>query len=122
MAVTLCTSGTALLKAGSGANIVFRDANADGNWTTLINQAEAYLSVVCREDWVTDYSGLDANIKLILEEATSNLAAVYAIFYDTSGYLDRAEAEDIASILLHRVEEIVKILKDQQGTTYVKGA
>ncbi|MAH51811.1 hypothetical protein CMI37_38700 [Candidatus Pacearchaeota archaeon] len=122
MVNTLSQSGACLLKAGSGANIKFRDGNAETNWSVLINQAEAFISLVSREDWVTKYSTLDPIIKLVLEDAVSSLAAAYAVMNDVTGYSERQEAEDVVSVNLFKADQIMNLLREQKHTTFVKNS
>ena len=119
---TLCTSGAALVKAGIGLSVEWNLSGAatELKWDSVIPQAEGYLSTLVREDLVTNYASYDSNIKLILEEACSNLAAIYAIQWDMSGYTSRQEAESMINILFERVRQIVEILDDQKGVSFVK--
>jgi len=121
---TLCISGAAILKAGQNVNLewTMSGASTEEKWDSVIPQAEAYLSTVTREDLVANYASYDSNIKLILEEACSNLAAIYAIQWNMSGYTSRVEAEDMVNILFERVRQIVEILKDQKRTSFVSNS
>lgn len=116
MVGTLCLSGAVLLKAGANVNSAIAN---DADLVSFINQAEGFLSTAVREDLVTNYAGYDSIIKLILEEFTSNQAAIYAIKYDMWSYVTLEEAEDMVNILWARNQEILKVLIDQKGTGYV---
>jgi len=118
MTTTFCTSGAAILKAGAGIS----GAAILGNWDSLINQAESYINVMTRYNYIDNFAGLNADVKLILEEAASNLAAIYAINYDYSGITTRIEAEDRINVLWARLQQCLSLLKDQQSDTYIKGA
>ena len=116
MVVTLCTSGAVVLKAGVGANEIL-----DTEYTQLINQAEGVIATVSRVDWVAVYSTLDINIKLILEEAASNLAGMYAIQRDMSGYTSRAEAETMLDVLNAGANRAMSLLRDDKQKTFLGG-
>ena len=115
MVVTLCTSGAVVLKAGVNANEIL-----DTEYTQLINQAEGVIATVSRVDWVAVYSTLDINIKLILEEAASNLAGMYAIQRDMSGYTSRAEAQTMLDVLRDTVMRGFAILKEQDNKNWIQ--
>lgn len=118
MAATLTTSGATIFKAGAGCATGLPDANVE----QLINEAEAFLNVLCRYNWIDNYANLNADIQDILNEAASNLAAIYCIMYDMSSYSSRIEAEDMINILWARFQQCVAILKEQNSVTYMKGA
>lgn len=121
MTTTLCTSGACLLKAGKKVSSDFTGTGADAKWTTLINQAEAYLNMVTRYDWVGNYSTLDAENKKVLEMTCSDLAGSYAIVYDASGYTSRYEAELILDLLRDRISDAIKLLTNKVHTDFLTG-
>ena len=114
---TLAISGAAIEKAGANVS-----ASLNTEYDTWILEAESYLCVLSRYNWIDNYASLNADVKLILEEAVSNLAAIYAIQYDMSGYTSRVEAEDMINVLWARFNQCVKLLQDQVSVTYMKGA
>lgn len=128
MAVTLTTSGATLIKAGRNVhdNIRISGAlgiSADNIVSEFINQAESYLNIVSRYNWIDNYSSLNADVKKILDEATSNLAGIYCILYDLS-YKDtsRVEAEDRINLLWTRFKECVEMLKEDVNETFMRNA
>lgn len=118
MATTLCLSGAAILKAGHGLS----GAALVGNWDGLINQAESYINVLTRYNWIDNFASINADVQKVLEEACSNLAAIYAIQYDMNGYTTRIEAEDMINILWARFNQCIGLLINQNSVTYMKGA
>ena len=76
---TFCTTAEVLRKAGANASAT---STAEAYTNQFVKEAEGYIMVLCRSDFKTDYAGLNAEFKEILREATSNLAAMYAIQYD----------------------------------------
>ena len=116
MTVTLCTSGTALRKAGSNVSSTVTASGA--MIENFINQAESTINVNTRYNWVDAYSGLDDDVKMILEEVASNLAAIYCINYDMSS-IGRKEAETRVDILWARFTRILRTLEDKKQRTFM---
>jgi len=123
MAGTLCLSGAMFYKAGSTVNTTIKNETFA---VAMINQAESFLNVISKKNWIDAYAGLNADVKLILEEACSNLAAIYAIQYDLSGTtmtsLQRIDSEDKINVLYRRFMDCVKILENQDYVKYITGA
>lgn len=125
----MCISGTAILKAGAGMNSSISGASltvsgagtqvAIDNW---IDQAESTINTVTRFNWTDKYDTLDDDVKFILEEAVSNLAAIYAIQFDMSGYTSRTEAETMMDVLRDAALRAISILKDIKSQTFINDA
>ncbi len=115
---TIALSGPTLLKAGANVSSVMT-TGAAGEVDTFIDQAESTVSVLSNKDWIAAYSGLSANIKLILEETVSNLAAIYCIQYDMSGYTSRGEAEDMISVLRDAALRNMSLLKNKNKQDFM---
>ena len=122
MTTTLTASGACLVKAGANVSAEFKGANAETNWNRFINEAESFLCALSRYNWIDNYAIINADVKKFLDEAVSNLAAIYAIQHDMSGYTSRIEAEDMINILWARFNQCIKLLEDQNVVTYMKGA
>ena len=113
MSFTLCTSGAIVTKAGAGVSSTASTSGAI--LEQYSNEAEAFCNALSRYDWVTNYSTLtDANTKVLLGEACSNIGGIYLISYDMSGYTTRFEAEDMINILWARTDRIINLLRDQK--------
>ena len=117
MTVTLTAVSTCKLKAGANWNA----AITDGNITTFINQAEAYLMAVTRVNWVTLYSTIDATFKLILEDAASSHVAMAMINYDMSGYTSRQEALTMLNVNYTRLTDAIQQLKEKYTSDFIQG-
>jgi len=115
MVTTLTSSGAVLAKAGANvSSVISLDPNEYID--TWINQAEGIINVATKKDWVDAYAtALPAGTKLILDDAASNLAAIYAITYDMSGYTSRGEAESTINVLRDGFLRDISILKDIKG-------
>ena len=75
---TFTTSGAMLYKAGENA-----DSTITGHWIidSWLDDAEAYVNLLCRYDFTTNWASLDTNTKNVLREAVENLTAIYVIQY-----------------------------------------
>ena len=118
MTVTMCDSGAVKLKAGANVS----ESLTNDNYTQLINQAESYINLVTRINYTDTYSGLNDDVKKVLEDAASCHAATSAIGYDMSGYTSRQEALNLLNILWAKFTEILKELKDKKFTDFINGA
>ncbi len=113
-----CLSGAAVFKAGAGVS----GAGVLSQWETLIAQAESLINVTCRKNFSGAYANLDPAVKYILEEITSNIAGIYAINYDMSGYNSRLEAEDKINVLRDAALRGLSILRDKKAQDFIDDA
>ena len=112
MSWTLSTSGAAITKAGLYANsTIVASGAALQKWSY---EAEATLAVITRKDWVTDYSGLAANTKAILDDTISSMIAKRIIAYDMSGYTSLAEASTIIDVYHDEITRNIEVLREQK--------
>lgn len=114
---TLCMSGAVLVKAGANVSTDMTDGTVLVD--SLIDQAEGVVNAISRNNWVTNYLTLTSEKKLLLEEVTSNLAAIYAVSYDMSNYTTRIEAEDIINVLRDAALRGLSILRDQKVVDFI---
>ena len=87
-----------------------------------MTQAESEINAATRYNWSDAYSGLNVDVKGILKEAASNLAAIYVIQFDMSGYTSRIEAEDMINVLRDGYLRCLSILRDIKAQTFMMGA
>ena len=120
MAQIMTTSGAVIVKAGAGINETIKENNPALD--QFIAEAESWINVATRYNWSDGYAALNTDVKHLLNEAASNLAACYVIIYDMSGYTSRTEAEIMINLLLNRTNEILKVLKDKKAETFISGA
>lgn len=111
MVETLCDSGVVKLKAGANVSSSLTPAH----YTTLINQAETYISNLARKDFVSLYSGLAANYKKILEDFCSSYAAIEAIKYNMANFTSRQEALIMINILWAKMKDCERIILNKVG-------
>jgi len=116
MAATFCTSGSVKLKAGSNVSSVITDAQ----YTEMINQAESDVNTESKFNWTDVYSGLNDDLKKVLEEAAASKAAVTAISYDMKNYFSK-EAEIILDVNWATYKNATNKLKQKQYVDFVRG-
>ena len=98
-------------KAGAKASAT---SKAEAYTNDFVAQAEARINVVSGKIWASDtteFNALDSGIKRILTECASDLAAIYVINYDLSGFTTRYEAEDMINVLYKMANDCLEILK-----------
>lgn len=103
-------------KIGANANST---ANAEAYINQFIAEAESYINVLTGYNWSDDYAGLDADVKSLLKEAGSNIAASYVINYDLSGFPTIQEAIHRVNFMWARVDKIIALLKEKVKKDYI---
>lgn len=116
----MTTSGACVLKAGANVNIAFTGTSAQANWDQLIHQAESLLHVATRWNISGAFGSLSGDVVDILDETASNLAAIYAIQYDMSGYTTRTEAEDMINVLRDGALRGISLLRDKKQQDFAE--
>ena len=106
-------------KAGANASTV---SNVEAYINDFIAQAESKINVDTTKNWSDAYSGLNADVKGILKLAASNLAAMYVIQYDMSGFSSRYEAETMLDVLNAGFLRALSILRDIKQQDFMNGA
>ena len=114
-----CTTAEVIWKAGAGANTAIATAVPINNFVT---QAESTINTFCRYNFSDAYGALDTDVKGILKEVASNLAAIYVIQYDLSGYTSRIEAEDMINVLRDGLLRGLSILRDKKNQDFMTKA
>jgi hypothetical protein len=116
---TFATTAEVQYKAGADASTT---ANTESYINVYIKQAESYINVLSRYNWTDNYAGLNADVKHILKEAASNLAAIYVITYDLSGFISPVEAQTKLDVLYQRFSECLNLLKEKYVQTWINNA
>ena len=114
-----CTTAEVVRKAGDGANAA---AVVEAYTNDFVTQAESEINVATRYNWSDAYTGLNIDVKGILKQAASNLAAIYVIQYDMGGYTSRTEAEDMINTLRDGYLRCLSILRDVKARDFANGA
>ena len=106
---TLCTLADATAKAGLNADST---ATNEALVSEYVLEAEGEINAESNNNWNGLYGALSDDVKYILTNIVSSLAAIKIIRYDMSGYTSREEAETMMDSLRDdaiRNKEILKI-------------
>jgi len=106
-------------KAGDGASATSKDEAYVNDYMT---QVESRINAVCRFNYSDNYAALNADVKGLLKEVASNLAAMYVIAYDMSGYASRIAAEDQINTLRDGALFGLSLLKDKKHQVFINKA
>lgn len=106
-------------KAGANASAT---SNTEAYINSYMAQAESLINCMCRYNFSDNYDSLNADVKEILKEVASNLAAIYVIQYDMSGFTSRTEAEDMINILRDAALRGISILRDDKVQRFINDA
>lgn len=106
-------------KSGAGASAT---SKAEAYTNSFVAQAESFINAACHFNFSDVYTTMNADVKGILKEAASNLAAVYVINYDYSGFPSRIHAEDMINTLYQRAKDCIELLKEHATTKYISTA
>lgn len=113
MSWTLTTSGAAIDKAGANANTTIIASTARlANWS---DQAEAFLSLRTRYDWVKNFSTVKTNLKPLLNDAVSDLIAIKIINYNLNNYPVKTQAQVMLNVLTDNYSKIIADLKEKEN-------
>ncbi len=100
-------------KCGVGVSPV---SSSEAYANSYIEQAESLINLTCRNVFAGDtaaFTALPVTTKHLLTLVASNIAAMWAVTYDMSGYGSRIEAEDVINILRDFALMGLSLLKDQ---------
>ena len=87
-----------------------------------ISDAESLINVVTRYNWSDAFASLNVDKKNLLREVASNIAAIYAITYDMSGFTSRVEAEDMINVLRDAALRGLALLRDKKTQEFILSA
>jgi len=121
MADTGIFATTAEVIRKTGANASATSAT-EAYINDYMTQVESLINCVTRYNWSDAYSGLNADVKGILKEVASNLAAIYVIEYDFSGFTSRNEAESMINVLRDGALRGMSLLRDQKVQKFMNDA
>jgi hypothetical protein len=126
MVVTMTSSGAVLVKAGVGVSTDISEVGvygqtADTILTEFINQSESEVNVTTKIDYTAAYGTLSNDTKKVLDMIVSNLAAIYAVEYDMSGYSTRGEAESQINVLNNAAIRGMELLKQDPQKKALSG-
>jgi hypothetical protein len=100
-------------------------ASSTANTETYINQymteAESSINALTNFNWSDNYSSLNVDVKGILKETASDIAACYVINFDI-GAFGSSTAQTMLNFLIYKIERNIEILKEQKNKDFVQGA
>lgn len=108
-----------LYKAGVGASTT---SGAEAYTNSFIAQAESFINVWTRKNYSDSYASLNTDVKSLLKEAASNIAAMYVIQYDMRNFANLAHAQTMLNVLWDRAEKCMNLLKDKDNNSFLQGA
>jgi predicted butyrate kinase (DUF1464 family) len=114
-----CTTAEVGYKAGAKCSAT---SKAEAYTNSYVAQAESIINCMCRYNFSDNYASINADVKGILKDVASNLAAIYVIQYDMSGFTSRVEAEDMINILRDAALRGLSILRDKKTQDFINGA
>lgn len=114
-----CTTAEVNYKTGAGASAT---SKAEAYVNSYVTQAESTINTLCRYNFSDNYSSLNADVKGILKQVASDLAAIYVVAYDMSGYNSRADAEDLINVLRDSALRGMSLLRDKKQQDFINGA
>ena len=84
--------------------------------------AENLINCTARRVFAVDstaFTALPVTTKKLLTEVSSNIAAIYAVTYDMSGFTSRVEAEDMINIFRDAALRGLSILRDKKTQDFL---
>jgi len=121
MTWTLCTSGSAIAKAGKNAYPTL--VSYAGTSKTILDgwsdDAEGFASSVARVDLVTNFTSLTTNGKQIISELVSSHIAQKIVHYDMSSYTNRGEATQMLNVLENNIVKTTSLIKEGKIKSYL---
>lgn len=121
MADTGIFATTAEVQRKAGAN-ASTTANTEAYINDFMTQAESIINVRTRYNWSDEFSGLNVDVKGILKEVASAIAATSVINYDMSGFTSRQEAETMLDVLNNSINRGLQLLKEIAQQDFIKNA
>jgi len=104
-----------------------RNSSSTANTTAYTNvyalELESMVNVFCRFNFSDAWTaGLNPDVKWLLTEVTTNLAAIYVINWDMSGYTSREEAKTMINNLREAAMRALSILRDKKQQDFINAA
>ena len=106
-------------KAGANASAT---SKAEAYVNQYMTEAESTINNLARFNFSDNFAGLNVDVKGMLKNIASNLAAIKVISYDMSGFTTRTEAENMINVLRDSALRDMSILRDKKQQTFMKGA
>jgi len=109
MAFTIVTEAEITFMSGENVDAT---GNVTANAQFLHDYAAAFLSNLVKYDILTNWAIINEIYKKMFTEWAARMAGMQMILYNTAGYTDRAEAEDMINVHAFRMEQIEELLNE----------
>jgi len=116
---TIATEADIALMAGENVDAT---GDTEANHNLLMAQAESYLCNLMRYNVVDNYGALNGDVKAMLTEWAARYCAISLIAYNLTSGFSILEAEDMINLHIYRMQQIERLLRNQNVCTYLKGA
>lgn len=113
------TTAEVIRKAGANASAT---SAAEAYINDYMTQIESSINDEVRFNFSDNYADLDVDVKGILKEVASNLAAIYVIAYEPGDFNSVPEARFIVDILFDRAQKLIKQLKEKEVQDFMNKA
>ena len=114
-----CTTAEVLRKAGANASAV---SVTEAYTNDYVAQAESLINAIVRYNFSDNYATLNVDTRDVLKQVASDLAAIYVIMYDMSGFTTRTEAEDMINVLRDAALRGLSVLRDKKVIDFINGS
>jgi len=115
---TLCTLADAVNKGGANANAVATNESLVSDW---VRQAEGKIACVTEFDWVDAYSSISEDVRFILNETASEIAAIKIITYDMDAYkAETSEAETMINVYRENINFNLNLLSQERVKDFLE--
>ena len=114
-----CTTLQVQHKSGQNASSA---SNVEAFINDFVSQAESLINTTIRFNFSDNFSTLNNDVRQILSMIASDLAAIDVITYDMSGFVTRAEAENMINVRRDSALRGLSILRDKKQETFINGA
>ena len=121
MADTGIFATTAEVSRKAGAN-ASSTSNAEAYINQYITEAESLINIATRYNWSDVYATLNDDTRGLLKQIAGDLAAIYVINFDMSGFTSRAEAQTMMDILLNNAQRGMSLLRDKKIKAFIDEA
>jgi len=111
-----CTTAEVERKAGANASAV---SSAEAYVNQYVAESESNINSMIRYNFSDNYATLNVDTKEILKQVASDLAAIYVITYDMSGFTTRTEAEDMINVLRDSYLRGLSVLRDKKVQEFI---
>ena len=122
----MATTGIYCTDADVARKVKNKSADIDSGDTAetdaWIADAESLINCTARKVFAADtsaFAALPATTRKILTEVASNIAAIYAITYDMSGFTSRIEGEDMINVLRDAALRGLSLLRDKKTQEFL---